>query len=277
MGLPKPKEGEERQARAGATFDPKNFKGNAALFQYLNQVSLSMMKQKFEASEAVKKKKRKKLGIGEDYGTMLPDEEQHKLQKDESSSNSSLLDDDTKNMVNVQDLLQSPTGNKFGKKTAHFALDDKFDLQMPLSPTKAKSESKWRTVSLTIQKQLTEWEHLKEEELGENAHEARDKKAQLPSFLEILSLAIAKKQKSIAEREKMKKHRDHELKNLNRKAQKFNARTDVAQTMIETIIDEEQEASDLKKTIFDGRYGKALIDRVGPDSIETYNGFNGPK
>lgn len=47
--------------------------------------------------------------------------------------------------------------------------------------------------------------------------------------------------------------------------------------MIETIMDEEQEASDLKKTIFDGRYGKALIDRVGPDSIETYNGFNGPK
>ena len=29
MGIPPPKKGEEKQARAGATFDPKNFKGNA--------------------------------------------------------------------------------------------------------------------------------------------------------------------------------------------------------------------------------------------------------
>ena len=80
--------------------------------------------------------------------------------------------------------------------------------------------------------------------------DAGERKAQMPAFLELLSMAIEKKQKSIAEREKMKKHREHELKVLNRKAAKQNAKTDVAQTMIENIMDEEQEASDLKKTIF---------------------------
>ena len=29
MGVPPPKKGEEKTARAGATFDPKHFKGNA--------------------------------------------------------------------------------------------------------------------------------------------------------------------------------------------------------------------------------------------------------
>jgi len=44
MGIPPPKAGEEKQARAGATFDPKNFKGNAMLFQHLNEVALSLIK-----------------------------------------------------------------------------------------------------------------------------------------------------------------------------------------------------------------------------------------
>ena len=44
MGIPPPKKGQENQARAGATFDPKHFKGNAELFSYLNEVSLSMVK-----------------------------------------------------------------------------------------------------------------------------------------------------------------------------------------------------------------------------------------
>ena len=44
MGIPPPKQGQENQARAGATFDPKQFKGNAELFSYLNEVSLSMVK-----------------------------------------------------------------------------------------------------------------------------------------------------------------------------------------------------------------------------------------
>ena len=34
-----------------------------------------MLKQKFEMSDAIKQKRRKKAGAGEDYGIKLPDEE----------------------------------------------------------------------------------------------------------------------------------------------------------------------------------------------------------
>ena len=53
MGLPPPQGGEEKSARAGATFDPKNFRGNAMLFRHLNEVALAKCRQKFEVSEAV--------------------------------------------------------------------------------------------------------------------------------------------------------------------------------------------------------------------------------
>jgi len=53
MGLPPPKPGEEKSARAGATFDPKNFKGNAMLFRHLNEVALSKCRQRFEVSDAI--------------------------------------------------------------------------------------------------------------------------------------------------------------------------------------------------------------------------------
>lgn len=53
MGIPPPKKGQENQARAGATFDPKQFKGNTELFSYLNEVSLSLVKQSYEVSGSV--------------------------------------------------------------------------------------------------------------------------------------------------------------------------------------------------------------------------------
>jgi len=77
MGLPPPKAGEEKTARAGATFDPKNFKGNAMLFRHLNEVSLSKCRQKFEASAAtqLKKNARKKMEPPKEVAAEEPGEE----------------------------------------------------------------------------------------------------------------------------------------------------------------------------------------------------------
>ena len=74
MGVPKPQQGEEEQARAGATLDPKHFKGNAMFSEHLAEVAVSMLKQKFEMSAAMKTKKKKHRGA-EDYGISLPEEE----------------------------------------------------------------------------------------------------------------------------------------------------------------------------------------------------------
>jgi hypothetical protein len=48
MGLPPKKDGEGSDTRAGATFDPKNFKGNIMLFKHLNDVSLAKYDKKLE-------------------------------------------------------------------------------------------------------------------------------------------------------------------------------------------------------------------------------------
>lgn len=64
------------------------------------------MKQKFEASEAIKKKKKKRATIVEDYGTVLPEDEQQKLQKIESDSNSSDDSEDKKQKLDaVKNIL----------------------------------------------------------------------------------------------------------------------------------------------------------------------------
>ena len=76
MGIPPRNQGEEATARAGGTFDPKNFKGNAMLFRYLNDVNLSMCRQKFQQSEATKMKKTGQTGGGQKKG-------KNQLQKDE--------------------------------------------------------------------------------------------------------------------------------------------------------------------------------------------------
>lgn len=68
MGIPPQDQGEEATARAGGTFDPKNFKGNAMLFRYLNDVNLSMCRQKFPQSEATKMKKTGQTGGGQKKG-----------------------------------------------------------------------------------------------------------------------------------------------------------------------------------------------------------------
>ena len=65
MGIPPQNQGEEATARAGGTFDPKNFKGNAMLFRYLNDVNLSMCRQKFQQSDATKMKKTGMTGGGQ--------------------------------------------------------------------------------------------------------------------------------------------------------------------------------------------------------------------
>lgn len=56
-GLPPQKEGEDKTARAGATFDPKMFKGNCMLFRHLNEASIAKCRKKIEISDAYKLKK----------------------------------------------------------------------------------------------------------------------------------------------------------------------------------------------------------------------------
>jgi hypothetical protein len=76
MGIPPPKPGEENLARAGTTFDPKQFKGNCQLFSHLNEVSISMLKNSVEASDSIKKRKKAKVIYGNDYGLTLLKEDQ---------------------------------------------------------------------------------------------------------------------------------------------------------------------------------------------------------
>ena len=90
MGIPK-KKGDEK-AKSGATFDLGHFKGNAMFFQHLNELQLSVLRHKIEASEAISKKKKIKTGMGEDYGISLPEDEIQKHEGD--SSGSSLLSDE---------------------------------------------------------------------------------------------------------------------------------------------------------------------------------------
>jgi hypothetical protein len=54
LGTKAPKQAGERQGKAGATFDPKNFKGNVQLFRHLADISVSMCRQKFESTDAIK-------------------------------------------------------------------------------------------------------------------------------------------------------------------------------------------------------------------------------
>lgn len=59
--LPPPKDGEEKMAKAGGTFDPKMFKGNCMLFRHLNEASLYKVRKKPEMSASYKLKKNARL------------------------------------------------------------------------------------------------------------------------------------------------------------------------------------------------------------------------
>jgi hypothetical protein len=74
MGIPEHKKSDDK-GKSKATFDLKNFKGNAMFFQHLNEIQLSVMKKKIETSEAITKKKKAKTGFGEEYGITLPEDE----------------------------------------------------------------------------------------------------------------------------------------------------------------------------------------------------------
>ena len=94
MGIPQQKPGQEHQARAGATFDPKQFKGNVMLFQHLNEVALSMLRKPVEPSASVKKKKHIKTSFNDDYGLKLLEEDikRNKVVQDSDSSSDEELD-----------------------------------------------------------------------------------------------------------------------------------------------------------------------------------------
>lgn len=104
MGIPPPKKGQENQARAGATFDPKQFKGNVMLFQHLNEVSISMLKHPVQSSESVNKRKDSKKTFGDYYGIKLLEEDQEKTKIQDSSSSS---DEELDQKINVIVKLQS--------------------------------------------------------------------------------------------------------------------------------------------------------------------------
>ena len=122
MGIPKPEEGAENQARAGATFDPKQFKGNVMLFKHLNEVALSMMKHPVEASDSIKKKKAAHNGVTENFGVKLLKEDQ------------------------AHDRLQSDSDDEEIEKKANMLLKIK-DMITPKPATKLPSVSnKWKKV-----------------------------------------------------------------------------------------------------------------------------------
>lgn len=66
MGLPSQKEGEEKMAQAGATFDPKMFKGNCMLFRHLNEASLSKVRKLPDMSGSYKLKKNARIFLKKD-------------------------------------------------------------------------------------------------------------------------------------------------------------------------------------------------------------------
>ena len=104
MGIPKPQEGQENQARAGATFDPKQFKGNVMLFKHLNEVALSMMKHQVEASESIKKKKAAHNGVTENFGVKLLKEDQahDRLQSDSEDEE---IEKKASMLMNIKDMI----------------------------------------------------------------------------------------------------------------------------------------------------------------------------
>ena len=77
----------------------------------------------------------------------------------------------------------------------------------------------------------------------------------LPKFLDILSAAINKKNKTIEDLDKLKKARDAEFRILNRKVQKFNSKQEVSQYMIREIQKREKSENVYgAKTIFKGKF-----------------------
>ena len=75
----------------GSAFDPRTFRTNTEYFVYLNGRALEQIGKKFSMSESLKSKRKKKVTIGDDYDTTLPEHilaEMKRFQEaDEVSSN----------------------------------------------------------------------------------------------------------------------------------------------------------------------------------------------
>lgn len=124
MGLPPEKEGQEKTAKAGSTFDPKLIKGNCMLFKHINEVTLSMLSKMLVdvgTSNSVNRQKIKSKRVTENYGIPITEKKDKTEQKAEGSEDELLEELNQENKVKdrLQNLDQIFQNKKEGKRT-HF-------------------------------------------------------------------------------------------------------------------------------------------------------------
>ena len=124
MGLPPEKEGQEKTAKAGSTFDPKLIKGNCMLFKHINEVTLSMLSKMLVdvgTSNSVNRQKIKTKRVTENYGIPITDKKAQTQQKVEDSEGELIEELEQENRVKdrLQNLDQIFQNKKEGKRT-HF-------------------------------------------------------------------------------------------------------------------------------------------------------------
>ena len=146
MGIPKPQAGQENQARAGTTFDPKLFKGNVMLFKHLNEVSISMMKHKVEASDSIKKKKINNVTATENYGVQLLKEDQvHDRMQSDSEDDE--VEKRVNSMLKLKDLITPQPSNlpkikgKWGSLQSKVSQEDFKTMKQEIKQREGKSKS----------------------------------------------------------------------------------------------------------------------------------------
>lgn len=86
---------EEKKTKAGATFDPKNFRGNTDLYKHMTDFQLSMMQEYSPMkSPSLNLKKKKKTTYVDDYGVTLPEAAIERNRKGDSEAVSEASDAD---------------------------------------------------------------------------------------------------------------------------------------------------------------------------------------
>lgn len=94
FGLPPKINQNEENKKKGSAFDPRTFKTNTEYFIHLNERALEQLGKKFNMSESLKSKRKKKVTLGDDYDTKLPDEVLAEMRRFKEVDEASSSDDD---------------------------------------------------------------------------------------------------------------------------------------------------------------------------------------
>lgn len=258
------KKGKGDVARAGATFDPKNFKGNVQLFRHLAEMSVTMSRQKFERSDALNRSTRNRPKKAQKTLFEIEFEEFERREREAKGR-----EQGAKEMGGTRlGALVARAQRQDGEIDQEAASSDLRKL-LAVGMQNLYLDRLAKIHELYSSKNMPRQSPRSADGSPSHAqHRMGERTPQMPKQYEKMHSSILENIRELDQFDKVRAHREKEQKQLDREARMFEMKHSVTNQMIKKIEASEIKRTILKGSILGGRWNQVVYSGVADAYVQ---------